>query len=107
MLLQAKWWQQEGNVHGICALFEDYFRKGVANQLEDQQLMALLGIFQKLTTKKVHDAQAFRVPSLIIMYTPPQKWQKHMPMLLKIAFQRLSQKKTDMFCKSFAIFLCL
>jgi len=105
MLLQPVLWERSGNIPALTKLLQAYLKRG-ANEISSN-LMALLGVFQKLIASRANDHEGFYLLGSIIEHVPWPVLEPQFKQLIQLLFQRLQSSKTTKFVKGFIVFISL
>jgi len=109
-LLTPVLWDRPGNIPPLVRLLQAFVEKGSEQIVggDGNQLLSLLGVFQKLIASKSNDHQGFYLlQSLISAISLSQLTPAHAKSVMVLMFTRLSKSKTAKFVKSFLIFINL
>ncbi|VDO93119.1 unnamed protein product [Soboliphyme baturini] len=106
-LLSPVLWESRGNIPALVRLLRSYLKVGCERVSSEQDLMALLGVFQKLVASKLSDGDAFYMLNSLVEYLPYDKLQPYMKNIFILLFTRLQNLKTLKYVKSFIVFTCL
>jgi exportin-2 (importin alpha re-exporter) len=93
-LLTPTLWERKGNIPALARLLVAYFSKGSTEIVQQNLLIGILGVFQKLISSKSSEAYAFDVLRAIILYVPSEAFMPRMKDILQILMMRLQQGKT-------------
>eukprot|EP01114_Cavostelium_apophysatum_P013267 TRINITY_DN3173_c0_g1_i1.p1 TRINITY_DN3173_c0_g1~~TRINITY_DN3173_c0_g1_i1.p1 ORF type:complete len:974 (+),score=292.68 TRINITY_DN3173_c0_g1_i1:302-3223(+) len=104
-LLEATLWERTGNVPALVRLLRAYLSKGSEQIRAGNYLLAILGIFQKLISSKIHDHEGFFLLESIVQFMQPADFGPHMKTIFTIVFSRLQTSKTTKFIKGFLVFM--
>ena len=102
--LQPTYWERKGNIPALTLLTQAYIEKS-PNQITDEQVVGMLGIFQKLVMNKLYDHDGFRLLTGLTSHIPAQRMQSNIKGIFTIILQRLSSSKTPKFVRSLLMFL--
>lgn len=93
-LLTPTLWERKGNIPALTRLIVAYFIKGSEEIVQQNLLMGILGVFQKLIASKASETYAFDLLRAIILYLPQEAFMLHMKDIIQILMMRLQQGKT-------------
>ncbi|KAI8980903.1 Cse1-domain-containing protein [Pilobolus umbonatus] len=112
-LLNPALWEQ-GNIPALVRLVQAYLDKGITTILANNQLEAILGIFQqKLIYSRQFDHNGILLLISITKRVPVDVLINYMPALLAAVLKRLQNKKKgevimyDRFTRNFTLWMCL
>lgn len=91
--LQAVLWQRKGNVPALTELMAAYIHKGSAYILETQQLMPLLGVWQKLINSKNQEQFAFTLLDALITSTPLNGLAPQLPAIMHMTLGKVHSSR--------------
>ena len=100
-LLNPVLWERGGNRVALVRLLQAYLQK---QQLAPQQLLGVLGIFQKLIASKAHEQQGFYILNALVEGGSTDLGA-HLAQIWSLLCQRLQTSPTPKFTKHFLIFL--
>ena len=106
-LLTPALWERKGNIPALTRLLVAYFSKGSAEIVQQNLLIGILGVFQKLIASKSSEAYAFDLLRAIIMYAPQEAFMPRMKDILQILMMRLQQGKTPKYVSLVTHFFAL
>ncbi len=69
-LLSPALWERQGNIPALVRLLQAYLLKGAPQIVAQNQLLPVLGIFQKLIASKVHDHEGFYLLESVVDSLP-------------------------------------
>jgi exportin-2 (importin alpha re-exporter) len=96
-LLTPTLWERKGNIPALSRLLTAYLSKGAAEIVQQNLLLGILGVFQKLISSKANEQYAFDLLRAIVMYVPQEAFMPRMKDILQILMMRLQQGKTPKF----------
>jgi len=100
-------WERQGNIPALVRLLQGNLRKGASQIVAANQLLPVLGVFQKLIASKVHDHEGFYLLESIVEFVSPSDFSPYMQQVLNLIFHRLEKDKSIKFIKSLLVFLSL
>ena len=106
-LLTPTLWERKGNIPALSRLIVAYFSKGASEIVQQNLLMGILGVFQKLISSKSSEAYAFDILRAIILFMPQEAFMPHMKNILQILMLRLQQGKTPKYVSFITHFFAL
>ena len=92
-LLAPVLWESKGNVPALTRLLQAYLLKGTPEIIANNQLMALLGVFQKLIASKGTEVGAFDLLGAITKYIPFSDLEGALKQIFNLLLQRLQSAK--------------
>jgi exportin-2 (importin alpha re-exporter) len=104
VLTEVHHWEEVGNRPALVRLIQDFIIFGPATFNSDN-LMPILGIFQKLLSNKQQDYLAFFLLESIVSSLDKTLVGQYMPQIFKLIFTRLQSSKTEPLVRSFILFL--
>lgn len=69
-LLTPALWEQRGNVPALVRLLQAFLARGAEGIVANNQLQALLGIYQKLISSRINDSFGFELLQSIFEHVP-------------------------------------
>eukprot|EP00049_Salpingoeca_infusionum_P007297 m.118464 g.118464 ORF g.118464 m.118464 type:complete len:939 (-) comp13655_c0_seq2:4264-7080(-) len=100
-------WQNTANTTPLVRLLNAFLVKGRDTLFTtDQELLALLGVFQKLIASRMWDHEGFNLLQHIIECLSMVQYQEHFGTILTLLLQRMQSSRTPKFTKGFLVFLC-
>ncbi|KAK3727815.1 hypothetical protein QZH41_008254 [Actinostola sp. cb2023] len=106
-LLTPLLWERVGNIPPLVRLLQAYIQKGSQLIIANNNLDAILGVFQKLIASKSNDHEGFYLLSSIIEHMHRVALESYMPKIFILLFHRLQNSKTTKFVKALLEFLSL
>ncbi|CUS11908.1 unnamed protein product [Tuber aestivum] len=103
-LLTPALWESRGNVPALVRLLQAIMARGASHFVENNQLSAILGIFQKLVASKLTEVHAFELLEACFIYFPLSTLQPFVKDIFIILLTRLNGSKTDALSQRFARF---
>jgi exportin-2 (importin alpha re-exporter) len=94
-LLTPTLWERKGNIPALTRLLVAYFSKGSAEIVQQNLLLGILGVFQKLIASKSSESYAFDILRAIVQFVPKEAFMPRMKDILQILMMRLQQGKTQ------------
>lgn len=105
-LLSPAVWDYRGNVPGITRLLIAIMaHDSTAIASGSQELIPLLGVFQKLIASKTNDVYGFDLLQGIFLYFPLDVISVHLNQVAILLLTRLKTSRTEKYIKRFVIFL--
>lgn len=106
-LLTPVLWQRQANVPGLVRLLQAYLQKAPQEINQGDQLMQVLGVFEKLVASKNTDHQGFFILNTVVENLSFESLSPYMTQIWNILFSRLQYRSTGKFIKSLIIFASL
>lgn len=106
-LLAPVLWERPGNVPALVRLLQAYLARAPAQVLAGGHLSSVLGVFQRLNASRTHDHEGFFVLNSLVEFLDADAWGQHLPAVWGLLLQRLQNRKTVKYARSFAVFLAL
>lgn len=103
-LLAPVLFERPGNIHPLNRLLQAFISKGPQQIVAQNNINALLGVFQKLVASKAHDHEGFLLIQTIIEHFPADVLHPYMKQIFSLLFHRLSSTKTIKFVKGLIVF---
>lgn len=103
-LLAAPLWETRGNVPACVRLLSAVVPKASGHIQNDNQLEAVLGIFQKLLALKKSECQAFDILDAIVNSFAPSALDKYFGTIIQLLYTKLQGSPADSFKIRFARF---
>jgi exportin-2 (importin alpha re-exporter) len=103
-LLTPALWESRGNVPALVRLLQAIMARGASHFVENNQLSAILGIFQKLVASKLTEVHAFELLEACFIYFPLTALQPFVKDIFIILLTRLNGSKTEALSQKFARF---
>ena len=105
--LTASLWEKTGNVPGLTRLIRAYLKQAAPYIVSTNQLMPVLGIFQKLNSSRATEGSAFDLLSALLQYLPVDEFSKYMGTIFQLVLTRLQGTKSNLYPIRFGQFLGL
>ncbi|KAF3925560.1 Exportin-2 [Orbilia brochopaga] len=94
-ILTAALWETRGNIPALVRLLNAICARGADHILQNNQLIPILGIFQKLMSLKSTDISGFELLEGIISNFPASKLEPYIGEVFKVIMTRLSGSRTE------------
>ncbi|CAG8739238.1 14489_t:CDS:2, partial [Ambispora leptoticha] len=94
------------NVPALVRWLQAYLYRGASSIVAQNQLVPILGIFQKLLASKINDQYALDLLTTIIEYTPTANLDQYMQAIISLLMKKLSATRNEKFTIRFINFLC-
>lgn len=107
LLLTPTLWERNGNIPALVRLLQAFIEKAPADLTKEDNLSALLGVFQKLIASKMNDHEGFYLLGSLVEHLEPTVLSPHIKSIFILLFQRLQSSKTTKFVKSLLVFFSL
>jgi exportin-2 (importin alpha re-exporter) len=104
-LLQPAQWENYANIPALVNFLSSFLSKSFSTIIQQGQLPAFLGIFQKLVASKANDHHGMNFCKAIFEYVPTDALAPFIKNLFVIMMTRLFQSKTPKFTKCFFDFM--
>ncbi|GMI29752.1 hypothetical protein TeGR_g12222 [Tetraparma gracilis] len=105
-LLTPTLWESKGNVPALTRLIVAYVNKGGVPLLSSgNNLMGVLGVFQKLISSKANEASGFLVITGLLEHLGIDTLKEQVPQVFQILMMRLQSAKTAKFCRLMTLFI--
>ena len=88
-------WERKGNIPALTRLLAAYLSKASVEIVNRQQLLPMLGVFQKLLSSKANQSSAFQLMSAILQYVPSQSLQPYMTNVFQLLLTSLQSRKSQ------------
>lgn len=98
-ILTPTLWERSANVTPLSELLHSYIEKMGQSIIAQNQLLPLLGIFQKLISSKATDHEGLALLQTMILHLPASEFDAHIGDVFFLIFQRLTGSKTVKFVK--------
>lgn len=106
-LLTATLWEKSGNVPGLTRLIRAYLKQAAPHLVENNHLMPILGIFQKLNASRASEGSAFDLLSALVQYAPRESIAPHLGTIFQLVLTRLQGTKSNLYPIRFSQFMGL
>ncbi|CEP62978.1 importin-alpha export receptor LALA0_S06e08240g [Lachancea lanzarotensis] len=103
-ILSPSVWELKGNIPAVTRLLKDIIR---VNPGAYQDLLPVLGVFQRLIASKTYDVNGLDLMEHIVTYVPTEKLQPFLKQIAVLLLQRLQNSRTEKYVKKFLVFLSL
>ncbi|KAL8710513.1 MAG: hypothetical protein Q9220_004946 [cf. Caloplaca sp. 1 TL-2023] len=103
-ILSPELWISKGNVPALVRLITSLMVRGASYMVENNQLQAILAVFQNLITIKANEIYGFELLESIIANFPPSAIEPYFMTILQLLFTRLQSSKTDTLSSRFVRF---
>ncbi|RDL35142.1 putative importin-alpha export receptor [Venustampulla echinocandica] len=97
-------WESKGNVPALARLLTSIIPRSAADIVANNQLEPILGIFQKLMSKKSTEISGFDVLEAVVTSCPVSAIEQYFPTILTIIFTRLNNNPPEKFKQRFVRF---
>eukprot|EP00186_Timspurckia_oligopyrenoides_P001792 CAMPEP_0182444134 /NCGR_PEP_ID=MMETSP1172-20130603/2681_1 /TAXON_ID=708627 /ORGANISM="Timspurckia oligopyrenoides, Strain CCMP3278" /LENGTH=742 /DNA_ID=CAMNT_0024639627 /DNA_START=714 /DNA_END=2942 /DNA_ORIENTATION=- len=106
-LLTPTLWDRSGYIPGMVQYLDSFIRKNVSVILSSNQLIPILGIFQKLIASKAHDHYGLSLISALVQCVPLDTMKPYLIDILKVLVIRLQTGKTVKYTQKLLCFLSI
>jgi exportin-2 (importin alpha re-exporter) len=94
-LLHPTSWEKRGNVPGMSRLLADYLKLAAHSIIAENQLIPMLGIFQKLNALNATDAPAFELLTAITTYISLESMAPYFKTIFTLILTKLAGKPSN------------
>ncbi|CAG8478060.1 8971_t:CDS:10 [Ambispora gerdemannii] len=105
-ILMPNIWSSSGNVPALVRWLQAYLYRGASSIATQNQLVPILGIFQKLLASKLNDQYALDLLTTIVEYISTVNLDQYMQAIISLLMKKLSTIKSEKFTIRFINFLC-
>jgi len=106
-LLAATLWERRSNVPALTMLMCTYLAKGGSYIVQQEKLMPILGVFQKLLSAAATEDSAHKLLRAVVAGTPLAQWSPLAPQALSVVIMRMQNKRSLKTAKAFIETLAL
>jgi len=106
-LLAPVLWERPGNIPPLVRLLQAFISKGGEKISEPDELLKILGVFQKLIASKANDHQAFYLLNTMVEHVKAQAMEPYLKQIFNLLFQRLMRSKTVKFVRGILVFFAI
>ncbi len=106
-LLAATLWERRSNVPALTMLVCTYLAKGGSFIVQQEKLMPILGVFQKLISAASTEDSAHRLIRAVVSGVPLGQWSALAPQALSVLIMRMQNKRSLKTAKAFIETLAL
>lgn len=103
-ILMPTLWESKGNVPALVRFLSAIIPRGAQFIVENGQVEAILGIFQKLIASKSQESHGFDLLEAVIAYLPAESIKSYFTTIVQLMLSRLSNSKTETFSMRFVRF---
>ncbi|CAO1637229.1 unnamed protein product [Sympodiomycopsis kandeliae] len=104
-LLTPALWQSRGNVPALVRLVQAYLSKAAGAMVSNNQIPAVLGIYQQLIASRVNDEFGFELMQTVFEYVEESALQPYKSAVMTLMLTRLQNSRTEKFSKGFVTFV--
>ncbi|KAK6349794.1 importin-alpha export receptor [Orbilia brochopaga] len=94
-ILTAALWETRGNIPALVRLLNAICARGADHILQNNQIIPILGIFQKLMSAKSTDISGFELLEGIVTNFPTKALEPYIGEVFKVIMTRLSGSRTE------------
>ncbi|KAH3226524.1 hypothetical protein KXV86_000838 [Aspergillus fumigatus] len=94
-MLMPVMWESKGNIPALVRLLSSIIPRGSQFILENQQLVPILGIFQKLLSTKANEGFGFDLLESVVENFPPTALEQYFVSIMQVILTRLQNSKTE------------
>ncbi|CAG8538941.1 11296_t:CDS:10 [Paraglomus occultum] len=105
VLLKSNLWETQGNVPALVRLLQAYLHRSTTSIIVNNQLEAILGIFQKLLASRLNDQLGLELVSSVIRYVPTVTLNHYIGPIFILILKKLQNAKQDKFLIAFDKFI--
>ncbi|KAG9304522.1 hypothetical protein G9A89_020086 [Geosiphon pyriformis] len=110
-ILMPNIWNSPGNVPALVRWLQAYLYRGSASIVAENQLVPILGIFQKLLASKANDQYGLELLTTIVEHVPIGHLDQYMQPILTLILRKISsvtgqKNKNEKFIMGFVNFFC-
>ncbi|TVY93759.1 Importin alpha re-exporter [Lachnellula willkommii] len=103
-ILMPALWESRGNVPALARLLTSIIPRSAAEIVANNQVEPILGIFQKLLSKKSSEIYSFDVLEAVLISCDANVIQQYFPTILTLVFTRLNSNPPEKFKQRFVRF---
>lgn len=104
-LLTPALWQSRGNVPALVRLMQAYLIKAAASMVANNQIPAVLGIYQQLIASRINDEFGFELMQTVFETVEEAALQPFKQAVMTLMLTRLQNSRTDKFSRGFVSFV--
>lgn len=104
-LLTPALWQSRGNVPALVRLLQAYLAKAAAAMVANNQIPAVLGIYQQLIASRINDEFGFELMQTVFEHVDEAALQPYKSAVMTLMLTRLQSSRTEKFTKGFVAFV--
>ncbi|CAO1617205.1 unnamed protein product [Jaminaea pallidilutea] len=104
-LLTPALWQSRGNVPALVRLLQAYLAKASATMVSNNQIPAVLGIYQQLIASRINDEFGFELMQTVFETVDEAALQPYRQAIMTLMLTRLQNSRTDKFSRGFVAFV--
>lgn len=104
-LLTPTLWQSRGNVPALVRLLQAYLIKAAPTMVSNNQIPAVLGIYQQLIASRINDEFGFELMQTVFESVDEAALQPYRQAIMTLMLTRLQTSRTEKFTKGFVAFV--
>lgn len=104
-LLTPALWQSRGNVPALVRLLQAYLNKAASAMVSNNQIPAVLGIYQQLIASRINDEFGFELMQTVFEHVDEAALQPYKQAVMTLMLTRLQSSRTEKFSKGFVSFV--
>lgn len=104
-LLTPALWQSRGNVPALVRLLQAYLSKAASAMVSNNQIPAVLGIYQQLIASRINDEFGFELMQTAFEFVDEGALQPYKQAVLTLMLTRLQTSRTEKFSRGFVAFV--
>ncbi|CAO1631615.1 unnamed protein product [Parajaminaea phylloscopi] len=104
-LLTPALWQSRGNVPALVRLMQAYLTKAAGSMVANNQIPAVLGIYQQLIASRINDEFGFELMQTIFETVDEAALQPFKQAVMTLMLTRLQSSRTEKFSRGFVSFV--
>ncbi|PLB41138.1 putative chromosome segregation protein Cse1 [Aspergillus candidus] len=94
-ILMPVMWESKGNIPALVRLLSSIVHRGSQFIVENQQIVLILGIFQKLLSTKANEGYGFDLLESVVANFPPAVLEPYFKDIMQVILTRLQNSKTE------------
>ncbi|GAM18217.1 hypothetical protein SAMD00019534_013920 [Acytostelium subglobosum LB1] len=98
-------WMRQANVPALVRLFQAFFKRDGTYIVQNNHLEPILGVYKVLVDSATNDHEGFYLLESIVENLEFAQYQKFVPLIFQVTFQRIARHKTDKLLRCFIVFL--
>lgn len=104
-LLTPALWQSRGNVPALVRLMQAYLTKAAPAMVANNQIPAVLGVYQQLIASRINDEFGFELMQTVFETVDEAALQPYKQAIMTLMLTRLQNSRTDKFARGFVSFV--
>ncbi|PYI10777.1 Cse1-domain-containing protein [Aspergillus sclerotiicarbonarius CBS 121057] len=94
-ILMPVMWESKGNIPALVRLLSSITARGSHYIVQNEQIVPILGIFQKLLSTKANEGYGFDLLESVVANFPPATLEQYFVSILQVILTRLQNSKTE------------